>query len=98
MRPLEVKLYLSVINLPLKYKYHMLIRKQDRKQITVSEAGRLGGYSTLQNKGIKHFKKIGRKGGKRTAQLHRDLLSEFGKMGGRPKRPSMKEAMKEENR
>jgi general stress protein YciG len=66
--------------------------------MTVQEAGRRGGYRTLQNQGVKHFKKIGRKGGKRTAQLYRELLSEFGKRGGRPRRPSLKEPMEEENR
>ena len=68
------------------------------KQMTVSEAGRRGGYATLQNQGVEHFKEIGRRGGKRTAKLYRDLLSEFGKRGGRPRHPSLKESMEEENR
>jgi general stress protein YciG len=63
------------------------------KQMTVSEAGRRGGYATLQNRGTKHFQKIGRKGGKRTAQLYRELLSGFGKRGGRPRRPNLEESM-----
>ena len=66
--------------------------------MTVQEAGRRGGNTTLQNQGVEHFKKIGRKGGKRTAKLYRDLLSEFGKRGGRPRRPSLKESVEEENR
>jgi len=98
MRPLTVKIYLSVINIPLKYKHDMSIKKQTRKQMTVQEAGRRGGHATLQNQGVKHFKEIGRRGGKRTAKLYRDLLSEFGKRGGRPRRPSLKESMEEENR
>ena len=69
-----------------------------RKGMTVQEAGRRGGHTTLRNKGVEHFKKIGSKGGKRTAKLYQDLLSEFGKRGGRPRRPSLKESMEEENR
>ena len=69
-----------------------------RKGMTVQEAGRRGGQATLQTQGAKYFEKIGRKGGKRTAKLYRDLLSEFGKRGGRPRRPSLKESMEEEDR
>lgn len=63
--------------------------------ISVREAGRRGGRATLQNRGVNHFKKIGRKGGQRTAQLYHELLSEFGKMGGRPRRPILDEIMGE---
>lgn len=70
----------------------------NKRRITVSEAGRRGGIATLQKQGIEHFKKIGRKGGKRTAQLYRDRLSEFGKRGGRPRRPNLEESMEGENR
>jgi general stress protein YciG len=97
MRPLVVKIYLSVINIFLKDKHDMSVKKQTRKPMTVQEAGQRGGLATLQNKGIEHFKKIGCKGGKQTAKLYRDLLSEFGKMGGRPRRPILKESMEEEN-
>jgi general stress protein YciG len=66
--------------------------------MTVQEAGRRGGNTTLQNQGREHYKKIGKKGGNRTAELYHDLLSEFGKKGGRPRRPSLQESMEEENR
>lgn len=72
--------------------------KKVKKQMTVSEAGRRGGLATLQNQGAKHFKKIGRKGGKKTAKLYRELLSEFGKKGGRPRRPALDNFMGEEDR
>ena len=98
MRPLAVKIYLSVINISSKDKHDMSIKKRARKQMTVQEAGRRGGHATLQNQGVQHFKEIGHKGGKRTAKLYRDLLSEFGKRGGRPRRPSLKESVEEENR
>jgi general stress protein YciG len=65
------------------------------KPMTVQEAGRRGGQATLQNRGVTHFQKIGRKGGRRTAELYRDLLSDFGKRGGRPRRPSLIESMEE---
>jgi general stress protein YciG len=97
MRPLVVKIYLSVINIFLKDKQDMSIRKRSRKQMTVQEAGRRGGQATLQNQGVKHFKEIGHKGGKRTATLYRNLLSEFGKKGGRPRRPALDESMGEED-
>jgi general stress protein YciG len=65
------------------------------KLVTVQEAGRRGGQATFQNHGVRHFKKIGRKGGRRTAELYRELLSDFGKRGGRPRRPSLRESMEE---
>ena len=65
--------------------------------MTVQEAGRRGGQATLQNQGVGHFKKIGHKGGRRTARLYRELLSEFGKRGGRPRRPSLDKYMEEED-
>jgi general stress protein YciG len=68
------------------------------KPVTVQEAGRRGGQATLQTQGKEHFQKIGRKGGKRTAELYRELLSEFGKKGGRPRRPVLNEVMGEEDR
>jgi general stress protein YciG len=66
--------------------------------ISVSEAGRRGGQSTLRNQGVEHFRQIGRKGGQRTAELYRDLLCEFGKRGGRPKRPILDLSRGEEDR
>jgi general stress protein YciG len=68
------------------------------KSITVREAGRRGGQTTLKNQGNDFFRRIGKKGGKRTAELYRDLLSEFGKKGGRPRRPTLSEYMEEEDR
>jgi general stress protein YciG len=77
---------------------HRLNEGLKNKQLTVSEAGRLGGNATLRNQGQKHFRKIGRRGGKTTARKFRELLSEFGKKGGRSRRPSLGEAMEEGNR
>jgi general stress protein YciG len=100
MRPLVVKVHLvrSVINISLKDKRDMSVKKRVEKQISVQEAGRRGGQATLQNQGVGHFRTIGRRGGKRTAELYRELLSDFGKRGGRPRRPSLTESMEGGNR
>lgn len=62
-----------------------------KERITVAEAGRRGGQSTLEHQGIEFFREIGRKGGQRTAKLYRELLSQFGKKGGRPRRPALED-------
>jgi general stress protein YciG len=64
--------------------------------LTVKQAGQRGGSRTLERHGREHFQVIGRKGGKRTAELYRELLSDFGKRGGRPRRPALDEYMGEE--
>ncbi|MFC2026596.1 stress-induced protein, KGG, repeat-containing protein [Chloroflexota bacterium] len=58
-------------------------------EISVQEAGRRGGNSTLQRKGIEFYRQIGRKGGKKTAEIYKELFKHFGSMGGRPRRPSL---------
>jgi general stress protein YciG len=57
--------------------------------ISVYEAGRRGGHATLEKHGTEFFKEIGARGGQRTKQLYGHLLSEFGRKGGRPRRPSL---------
>lgn len=64
-------------------------------QITCQEAGRRGGRSTLARRGKDFFREIGAKGGKRQKELYADLLAEFGRLGGRPRRPSLDENMGE---
>ncbi|MBA7691210.1 hypothetical protein ES703_99752 [subsurface metagenome] len=64
--------------------------------ITVKEAGRRGGLSTsARYRSTGFYQRIGRMGGKKFAALYRDLLSEFGKRGGRPRRPSLNESVGE---
>ena len=65
--------------------------------ISVQEAGRRGGESTLERRGTNFFREIGRKGGQRTAKLYRGLLKEFGKKGGRPRHPSLNKPEGEKN-
>jgi len=67
-------------------------------QTTVSEAGRRGGNATLRNQGRDFFRNIGKRGGDRTAELYGQLMKEFGKCGGRPKRPSLEKSMGEKRR
>jgi general stress protein YciG len=67
----------------------MKLMSESKKELSVNEAGRRGGNSTLKRKGKSFFRRIGSKGGKRTAQLYRHLLKEFGQKGGRPKSPAL---------
>lgn len=54
-----------------------------KKSITVSEAGRLGGFATVQKHGAEHYRRIGARGGAATVQKHgKDHFSKAGKIGG----------------
>ncbi len=64
--------------------------KVKRETATVIEAGQKGGLTTRDRYGANHFRRIGKLGGKRTAELYRESLRGFGKMGGRPRRPNLK--------
>lgn len=64
---------------------------ESSRAISVREAGRRGGRATVENQGMGFFKKIGKKGGQRTAKLYANLLKEFGRKGGRPRRPALDE-------
>ena len=59
------------------------------RPLTVKQAGARGGSRTLERHGREFFQEIGKKGGERTADLYRELLSDFGKRGGRPRRPAL---------
>jgi len=63
--------------------------------ISVKEAGARGGRSTLERRGTEFFREIGAKGGRKRAELYRDLLAEFGRRGGRPRRPNLENAVVE---
>ena len=64
---------------------------------TVQEAGRRGGCTTRDHyTGTDFYQKIGRRGGKKTAELYHDLLAEFGRRGGRPRRPNLENGVGEE--
>jgi len=74
----------------------MTENSEEITQLTVKQAGQRGGSRTLERHGREFFQAIGRKGGQRTAKLYRELLSDFGKRGGRPRRPTLDDCMGEE--
>lgn len=63
--------------------------------ITVSEAGKLGGLTVLQNRGRDFFVKIGRKGQKVMRAKYPDRAREWRKLGGRPRKPHFKDMGRE---
>jgi hypothetical protein len=64
-------------------------------QITVQEAGARGGRATLEKHGPEFLRRIAKLGGESTARRYRELMSEFGRRGGRPRRPVLSENMGE---
>ena len=69
----------------------------DEEKITVAQAGRRGGTTTRDRyQGTDFYRQIGAKGGRKTAELYHNLLAEFGRKGGRPRRPALDESMGEE--
>ncbi|GBD10764.1 hypothetical protein HRbin23_00410 [bacterium HR23] len=64
-------------------------------EMTVREAGRRGGLALVQKYGRTYLSLIGRKGGKATARKYKDLLREWGKRGGRPRKGRLEETMGE---
>jgi len=60
------------------------------RELTVREAGRLGGLSTLTRYGVDHYRKAGRKGqAKLNAQFGKAQRALWGSLGGRPKKPRL---------
>jgi general stress protein YciG len=68
----------------------------NEEEISVKEAGRRGGRTTRDRYGSDFYRRIGKMGGERTRELYGELLKEFGKKGGRPRRPTLDEYMREE--
>ena len=62
---------------------------------TVQEAGRLGGLRLLQNRGRAHFAEIGRRGQRAMRSKYPGMAAEWGRKGGRPKKPDLAEIMGE---
>ena len=65
-------------------------RRKSKPVLNVQEAGARGGQTTLERHGTDFYRKIGKKGGRRTKELYGDLIRKFGKKGGRPRRPSLR--------
>jgi general stress protein YciG len=66
------------------------------EEISVKAAGRRGGMTTRDRYGSDFYRRIGKMGGERTRELYAELLKEFGRRGGRPRRPTLDEYMGEE--
>jgi general stress protein YciG len=61
-------------------------RQLKKEDLTVREAGRLGGLAVLLKHGKCHLAEIGRKGQEATRTKYPGMASVWGKMGGRPKK------------
>ena len=62
---------------------------------TVQEAGRLGGLRLLGDRGMEYFAEIGRRGQRAMRQKYPGMAAQWGKLGGRPKKPNLDEIMGE---
>ena len=69
----------------------------EKEGITVAEAGRRGGTATRDRHGAEFYRQIGAKGGESTKKLYGHLFSEFGKKGGRPRRPTLNGSLGEKD-
>lgn len=65
------------------------------KRPTVQEAGRLGGLRLFDNRGRAYFAEIGRRGQRAMRLKYPGMAAEWGKLGGRPKKPNLGEIMGE---
>lgn len=67
------------------------------EDVSVREAGRRSGLTTRDRYGSQFYRRIGSKGGESTRKRYASLLKEFGRLGGRRKRPSISTHMGEED-
>lgn len=63
--------------------------------LTVAEAGKLGGLKLLRTRGHDYFVAIGRKGQAAMRRRYPGMATEWGKLGGRPRKPKLAEIMGE---
>jgi general stress protein YciG len=59
--------------------------------ITVREAGQIGGLTVLKAHGRDFFVRIGKKGQEAMRARYPNMASQWGKKGGRPKKPNLTE-------
>jgi len=57
--------------------------------LTVAEAGKRGGLRLLQTRGRDHFVVIGRRGQAAMRRKYPNMATEWGKRGGRPRKPNL---------
>jgi len=65
--------------------------RENRGDVTVKQAGRLGGLATLRKQGRQFYAEIGRLGQRAMRAKHPNMASEWGKLGGRPRKPTLDE-------
>ena len=66
--------------------------------ITVAEAGRKGGLTVLNRRGRAFYSKIGKKGQHAMRQKYPSMASEWGKLGGRPKKLTLNQILGEKGK
>jgi len=66
--------------------------------ISVSQAGRKGGLAVLQQRGREFFVRIGKKGQLTMRKKYPNMAKTWGKLGGRPRKPTLKEIMREKGK
>jgi len=66
--------------------------------MSVSEAGRKGGQTVLRNLGRKFYSRIGAKGQQKMRARYPNMASQWGKLGGRPRKPSLSQLVGENSK
>lgn len=64
-------------------------RVRRNKAMSVVEAGRRGGLTTLAERGRSWFVLLGKKGQETLHKKHPGMASQWGKLGGRPRKPGL---------
>jgi general stress protein YciG len=62
---------------------------------SVNEAGRKGGQTVLRNRGREFYSRIGAKGQQKMRARHPNMASQWGKLGGRPRKLSLSDMGKD---
>jgi len=65
--------------------------QKNQGELTVRQAGHRGGLAVLQKYGRKFYVEIGKKGQQTTRTRYHHMAREWGKLGGRPRKPSIDE-------
>ena len=65
------------------------MKRKVASETTVREAGRRGGLAVLRKYGRRFFVETGRKGQAAMRERYPNMASEWGKKGGRPRKPHL---------
>lgn len=63
---------------------------EHQAELSVRQAGRRGGLALLQRRGRQFFREIGCKGQAALRTKYPGMAHEWGKRGGRPRKPALK--------